>query len=179
MAWVTPNGGDADGDGVAGFFVSPDGFIITCGHAMQGVKSVDVAVNGGASTVRGEVVQVDAETDLALIKATAGGRYEWLPVFDGDLTVGMHLRAVRGSSLVEAKFDHWENFGHDLGLAGNVSAWDCGTPLITDDGRVAGVVRGSMGERTAAAVASPVWDVVKLMPQLPGLQKKGDEQRKP
>ena len=166
--------GDGEAESVAGFVVTPDGYVVTCGHVVSEVKEVEVTI-GDAKPMRGEVVEKDEDSDLALVKV-AGKGMAWLPVYDGDLEVGMHLRAVRGASLVEGRFDHWENFGHDIGLSGNVSAWDCGTPVIADDGRVVGVVRG--GTDAAGPVATPVHRVVRLMPQLPGEQKKLERERK-
>jgi hypothetical protein len=172
---VAATGADADAESAAGFLVSPDGFIVTCGHMVSGAKTVEVTI-GHDQPVHGDVVETDEGSDLALVKV-AGNGFHWLPMFGGDVEVGMHLRAVRGAAMVEARFDHWEDFGHDMGLAGNLSAWDCGTPLIADDGTVVGVVRGATAANLEHPIATPVWRVVKLMPPSPEVLKKQSEKK--
>jgi S1-C subfamily serine protease len=138
-----------------------------------GAKGVDVTI-GNAKPVHGDVVHVDEESDVAVVRI-AGTGLAWLEMYQGDVEVGMHLRAVRGASMVDARFEEWENLGHDLGLAGNLSPWDCGTPLLADDGTVVGVVRGAVSTSGDRPVATPVWRLIKLMPQLPAAQKQAIE----
>jgi serine protease Do len=54
----------------SGAIISPDGYIITNNHVVEGVKSCRVTMSDG-SELEGKVVGTDPKTDLALIKVTS------------------------------------------------------------------------------------------------------------
>jgi S1-C subfamily serine protease len=50
-----------------GFFISENGFLITCAHVIEGASKVRLVTSAG--TIDAKVVQVDAANDLALLKS--------------------------------------------------------------------------------------------------------------
>jgi serine protease Do len=99
----------------SGVIVDPSGLIVTNAHVVQGAQRLRVeipALAGGRSilatgprSVTGEVIGLDLETDLAVVKVDAG-RLPALPLGDSD--------ALRTGQLVLA-------FGSPLGLQNTVS----------------------------------------------------------
>ena len=62
--------GDAEGENYqygTGFFVHPDGFLLTNEHVIEGAKEVSVVTSDGR-TLLARVIRADAYKDLALIK---------------------------------------------------------------------------------------------------------------
>ncbi|MFD1581424.1 S1C family serine protease [Ramlibacter ginsenosidimutans] len=64
-------GREAGGAG-SGFLITPDGYLLTNFHVVQGAAEVQVALEDGA-VLAGTVVGSDAHTDLALVRAGASG----------------------------------------------------------------------------------------------------------
>ena len=56
----------------SGVIVSREGYILTNDHVVEGVSDIQVTLNDGR-TVTGKVVGTDSETDLAVVRITAGG----------------------------------------------------------------------------------------------------------
>ena len=65
-----PSSGTATG---TGFVVSPDGYVVTNDHVVDGASSVQVSLDGGAKQTA-RVVGTDASTDLALLRVDPGDR---------------------------------------------------------------------------------------------------------
>ena len=64
-------GREAGGSG-SGFLITPDGYLLTNFHVVQGAAEVQVGFEDGA-VLAGTVVGSDAHTDLALVRAGASG----------------------------------------------------------------------------------------------------------
>jgi Do/DeqQ family serine protease len=56
----------------SGFIISPDGYILTNEHVVQGVQEIQVNIAGRKSSVPAKVVGSDHELDLAVLKIDAG-----------------------------------------------------------------------------------------------------------
>ena len=88
----------------SGFFVSPDGLVLTNSHVIQS-QSAQIRFPNGNS-VAAMVLRNDPDKDLALLKANAGSNYPTLPMGDSD-------KAVQGESVI--------TIGSPIGLEGTVT----------------------------------------------------------
>ena len=89
--------GDAEGEDYhygTGFFVHPDGFLLTNEHIVEGAKEISVVTSDGR-TLPARVIRADAYKDLALIKVEvvnspylALGRSADVKVLDSIIAVG-------------------------------------------------------------------------------------------
>jgi serine protease Do len=124
--YALPDEDEAGGDPViergsgSGVIVSPDGYIVTNAHVIENATRIEVelpfAATGGVPgrsilgrrgrTVGAQVVAVDEETDLAVIKVTAAQALPALPYGDSD--------TLRPGQVVLA-------FGSPLGLSSSVT----------------------------------------------------------
>ena len=77
----------------SGVIISPDGYIITNNHVIQGAKAIEITLNNKES-YRAEIVGADESTDIALLKIDKEG-LSYLPFGDSDhLRVGEWVLAV-------------------------------------------------------------------------------------
>ncbi|HEV2893477.1 MAG TPA: trypsin-like peptidase domain-containing protein, partial [Actinomycetota bacterium] len=120
-----PGGRQAQGSGSA-VAITPDGFLVTSAHVVEGVGKGRASLADGRE-LRFEVVGRDALSDLAVIRAS-GADLEPVSLGDADrLRVGQLVVAV----------------GNPMGLAGSVTAGvvsGLGRSLPTTDGRASRLV---------------------------------------
>ena len=100
----SPRHGMAQG---SGFFISPDGYVVTNNHVVSKGDKVELTTNDGA-TYSAKVVGVDEKTDLALLKVddTKGQTFPFVKFADKTPEVGDWVVAV----------------GNPFGLGGTVTA---------------------------------------------------------
>jgi serine protease Do len=108
---VRRTGADAEGDDGtrramgSGFFVHPDGYLVTNAHVVEGATDVQVRLATGRR-LKGTVVGRDNRVDLALVRVQSPDRLPTLPLGDSDrLRVGEFVLAL----------------GHPFGLEQTVS----------------------------------------------------------
>jgi hypothetical protein len=154
-----------------GFFITSDGLIVTRLHLINPAGEILVTPSGGHE-VKGRFVQEDKASDLALIRIP-GHNYPFLRLFDDEIVPGMHVRVLGSEGINHGVFDHWENTGQTMAFTAHIGLNDAGAPLLADDGRVVGVVRGLSQSQAAPNDAAPIWHVFQMMPELarPGLEK--------
>jgi hypothetical protein len=142
-----------EGTGSA-FLVSREGHLVTCAHVVKGATKIDVELNDVTS--KAEVVALDNEHDLALLKMEAG---DWttLPIGDSravqlaqDVRVagypltdvlGRSIKITRGTiaGIVE-RSEEGELFQVDAA----VNAGNSGGPLVNESGHVVGVASAKL-----------------------------------
>jgi serine protease Do len=187
-----PNGGDDDEhrqlSGGSGFIISPDGYILTNNHVVEGASKVDVHYgadeNGsGGHTVSAKIVGRDPATDLALIKIDVGNQLPTVPLGDSDrirkgdwaiaignpfqfentLTVG--VISARGRSLgLSNETRSFENF---IQTDAAINFGNSGGQLLNIAGEVVGIntaIRG--GGAQGLGFATPINVAKRLLPQL-------------
>jgi len=143
----------------SGFFISADGRFVTTAHAIEGaVNAVAKTGDGGIYNVRG-VLAASKEFDLAILQAEVKrvpfvepARNIDVRVGTGVLVVGSALAGNEGSAR-EMTIAAQEQ--HRIEMAGTTPVSAVGSPVVTENGEVIGVVIAA-GEKTGARSFSAV-----------------------
>ena len=190
-----PNSNRDNGDddrlqrsGGSGFIISPDGYILTNNHVVEGATKVDVhygadADGNGGHTVSAKIVGRDPATDIALLKIDVGGTLPNVPLGDSDrirkgdwaiaignpfqfentLTVGVISAKGRALGLSE-ETRSFENF---IQTDAAINFGNSGGPLLNINGEVVGIntaIRG--GGAQGLGFATPINTAKRLLPEL-------------
>ena len=174
--------------GGSGFIISPDGYILTNNHVIDGATKVEVHYgadeNGnGGHTVPAKIVGHDPATDIALLKIDVGKNLPNVPLGDSDrirkgdwaiaigdpfqfentLTVG--VISAKGRSLgISQETRSFENF---IQTDAAINFGNSGGPLLNINGEVVGIntaIRG--GGAQGIGFATPINTAKSLLPQL-------------
>ncbi|MGH7866627.1 MAG: DegQ family serine endoprotease, partial [Candidatus Dormibacteraceae bacterium] len=79
----------------SGVIVSPDGYILTANHVIDGAQTIKVSLANGEAEYEAEVIGTDPPSDVAVLKINVGKRLPALPVADSDkLEVGDMVLAI-------------------------------------------------------------------------------------
>jgi len=183
--------GDEEHDeraGGSGFIISPDGYILTNNHVVEGATKVDVHYgadeNGnGGHTVTAKIIGRDPSTDIALVKIDVGQPLPTVPLGDSDrirkgdwaiavgnpfqfentLTVG--VISAKGRSLgLSQETRSFENF---IQTDAAINFGNSGGPLMNINGEVVGIntaIRG--GGAQGIGFATPINSAKRLLPML-------------
>src|SRR5438132_7730826 len=178
----------AQRSGGSGFIISPDGYILTNNHVVDGATKVDVhygadADGNGGHTVSAKIVGRDPATDIALLKIDAGNGLPNVPLGDSDhirkgdwaiaignpfpfentLTVG--VISAKGRSLgLSQETQSFENF---IQTDAAINFGNSGGPLLNINGEVVGIntaIRG--GGAQGLGFATPINTAKRLLPEL-------------
>ena len=178
----------AERSGGSGFIISPDGYIVTNNHVIEGATKVEVHYgadeNGnGGRTVTAKIVGRDPATDLALLKIDVDQQLPSIRLGDSDrirkgdwaiaighpftfentLTVG--VISAKGRSLgLSSQTSSFENF---IQTDAAINFGNSGGPLLNIAGEVVGIntaIRG--GGAQGIGFATPVNTAKTLLPQL-------------
>ena len=136
-----------------GFFISPDGLVVTNRHVVGGAKSVTIELLSG-KRLRGRVTFTHRSLDLAHVQIEARGHYTAIPVGDSDsvrlgeevIAIGYPLGRMLGDEptvsvgIVSAKRDNL------LQTDAALNPGNSGGPLVNTDGEVVGVVVSRLEE---------------------------------
>ena len=191
----SPRGNSDGGDderpqrsGGSGFIISPDGYILTNNHVVEGATKVDVHFgadeNGnGGRTIPAKIIGRDPATDIALVKIEAGQNLPYITLGDSDrirkgdwaiaignpfqlentLTVG--VISAKGRSLgFSEETRSFENF---IQTDAAINFGNSGGPLMNINGEVVGIntaIRG--GGAQGLGFATPINTAKRLLPQL-------------
>ncbi|WP_158806878.1 Do family serine endopeptidase [Beijerinckia sp. L45] len=97
-----PHSSQAQG---SGFFISPDGYLVTNNHVVEHATDVQLVTDDG-KTLPAKVIGTDKKTDLALLKVTEKGTFPFVKFAEKAPRVGDWVIAV----------------GNPFGLGGTVTA---------------------------------------------------------
>jgi serine protease Do len=134
----------------SGFLISPDGYIMTNGHVVQGAERIEVTLNDGRS-FRGHLVGADSHSDVALVKIPGKG-FPYLHFGNSDaLQVGQWVVAIGSpyglqstvtAGIVSAKgrtrvgITDYEDF---IQTDAAINPGNSGGPLLNLQGQVVGI----------------------------------------
>ncbi|HEY3056700.1 MAG TPA: Do family serine endopeptidase [Thermoanaerobaculia bacterium] len=189
-----PRGNSDDDDerpqrsGGSGFIISPDGYILTNNHVVEGASKIEVHFgadeNGsGGRTIPAKVIGRDPATDIALVKIDAGQNLPYVPLGDSDrirkgdwaiaignpfqlentLTVGVISAKGRALGFSE-ETRSFENF---IQTDAAINFGNSGGPLMNINGEVVGIntaIRG--GGAQGLGFATPINTAKRLLPSL-------------
>lgn len=137
----------------SGVIISPEGYIITNFHVINGASGVVVTLSEGQE-VEAEIVGEDPGTDLALLKIDPPAELPWAPLGDSDaLTVGEFVIAIGNPGglklersvtmgIVSATGRSIEVYDYVFGLIQTdaaINPGNSGGPLVNLAGQVVGI----------------------------------------
>jgi len=173
--------------GGSGFLISPDGFILTNNHVIEGASKIQVHYgadeNGnGGRTVSAKVVGRDPATDLALLKIDLDQPMPYIRLgdserirkgdwaiavghpfaFENTLTVGV-ISAKGRSLFLSEETRSFENF---IQTDAAINFGNSGGPLMNINGEVIGINTAIRGGAQGIGFATPINTAKTLLPQL-------------
>jgi serine protease Do len=173
--------------GGSGFIISPDGYIVTNNHVIEGASKVQVHwgadENGtGGHTSDARIIGRDPATDIALLKIDAGQSLPSVPLGDSDrirkgdwaiavgnpfqfentLTVGVISAKGRTLNLGDTTRS-FENF---IQTDAAINFGNSGGPLMNINGEVVGINTAIRGGAQGLGFATPINTAKRLLPQL-------------
>src|ERR1035437_4111159 len=135
----------------SGVIVSPDGYILTANHVVEGADKVKVALASGEKEFDAKIIGTDAATDTAVLKVE-GKNLPAITIADSDkLEVGDVVLAIGNpfgvgqtvtlgivSALGRGGFgiNNYENFIHTDAA---INPGNSGGPLVDAEGRLVGI----------------------------------------
>jgi serine protease Do len=137
----------------SGFIISPDGYIVTNNHVVEGADVITVHLGGKNkedNKYTAELVGADPETDLALLKIDAGdlpflrfGDSSALEVGEWVLAIGspLGLDHTITAGIVSAKGRNIQSGSYDdfLQTDASINRGNSGGPLLNMNGEVVGI----------------------------------------
>jgi S1-C subfamily serine protease len=137
----------------SGFLVSPDGYLLTNEHVIDGATSITVTIAGQSQPVSAQVINSDKDLDLAVLKVNAGTDLPYLKLGDSDNTpVGSWAIAIGNPygldhtvtvGVISAKGRpiavQDRNYTNLLQTDASINPGNSGGPLLNLDGQVVGI----------------------------------------
>jgi serine protease Do len=173
--------------GGSGFIISPDGYILTNNHVIEGASKIDIHYgadeNGnGGHNVTAKVVGHDPATDLALLKIDIDQQLPFIRLGDSDrirkgdwaiavghpfqfentLTVGVISAKGRSGLVLSEETRSFENF---IQTDAAINFGNSGGPLMNIAGEVIGINTAIRGGG-AQGIGTPINTAKTLLPQL-------------
>lgn len=157
-----------------GFFISADGYLVTCAHVIQGADKIDVQIDG--KTHSANVIAVEPDDDLALLKIDAAGLATLSLADSGKVRLGEEVQAIgyplstvlgngikvtRG--IVAGIVDR--ETGKRFQIDAAVNPGNSGGPVVNDRGQVLGVASSKLigMELTRVGFCVPAKRVLSLL----------------
>jgi len=153
------NGGRALQGAGSGVIITPDGYIVTNNHVIDGASEIEVTLNDN-KTYKAEVIGSDPISDIALIKVNANVDLEYIPFGNSDnmelgewvLAVGnpFNLKSTVTAGIISAK-------ARDLNVRDNSPQSFIQTDAAINPGNSGGALVNINGELIGinTAISSP------------------------
>jgi serine protease Do len=139
----------------SGFFVSPDGIAVTNQHVVTGAATLEVYIGGDTTkSYNAQILGVSECNDLAVIKVNTPDDVPFMEWYDGEIRAGLDVYAA-GFPLGDPEFTLTKgiiakakaggdltgtsSIDHTIEHDANIQPGNSGGPLLTPDGKVAGV----------------------------------------
>ncbi|MEE3229543.1 MAG: S1C family serine protease, partial [Planctomycetota bacterium] len=162
VAAITSSGRDGEASGVgSGFFVGSEGYLVTNFHVTGEGRPFTITLPGGKKLKPGEIIAVDREADLIVVKVE-GGAPAGLKLGDSSmirtgqevLTVGNPLglnnSVARGVVAEERQLE-----GRDMiQVAMPIEPGNSGSPLVDENGQVIGIIAIKSAQSLGFAIPS-------------------------
>lgn len=168
--------------GGSGFIISPDGYIVTNNHVIEGATRVQVQYGDEGRIATAKVVGTDPPTDLALLKIDVDGALPTVPLgdstqirvgdwalaignplqFENTLTVGV-ISAKNRSLGISATTQSFENF---IQTDAAINFGNSGGPLLNINGEAVGINTAIRASAQNLGFATPVNVLKRILPQL-------------
>jgi serine protease Do len=167
----------------SGFFISPDGLIVTNNHVVEGAEKINVRL-ADDTELKAKVVGRDPATDVALIKVDGKGPFTPLPLGDSDATrVGEWVMAVgnplamehtvtvgvvsaKGRTLNISPDVNSRSFENFIQTDAAINLGNSGGPLVNLRGEVIGMNTAINAAGQNLGFAVPVNTIKMVLPQL-------------
>ncbi|MBC7344107.1 MAG: trypsin-like peptidase domain-containing protein [Clostridia bacterium] len=172
----------------SGVIISPDGYILTNEHVINGARSIQVTVMGYEKPFTAQVVGSDYDLDLAVLKINAGNSLSYLKLGDSDkVRVGDWVIAIGNPygldhtvtvGVISAKGRpirigdrQYENL---LQTDASINPGNSGGPLLNLNGEVIGINTAIEAQGQGLGFAIPT---STILPVLDDLRSKGQVER--
>jgi serine protease Do len=161
----------------SGFLISPDGYIVSNNHVVDGAEEIKVKLHNGKE-YPAKMVGRDSKTDLALIKIEGATDLHFLKLGDSDkLKVGSWVVAVgnpfgleqtvtagivsgKGRSIGSGPYDDY------IQTDASINPGNSGGPLVNMAGEVVGINTSILRSGQGIGFAVPVNMAKEIIPQL-------------
>lgn len=157
----------------SGFLITEDGYIVTNAHVVTGLEnqtSVRVAIPGHSSLYDAEIVGIDEQTDIAVLKIESDESLPFVTLGDSDMlqagelviAIGNPLGSFAGTvtvGVVSAAQRDVANNGYSMTLIqtdASINSGNSGGPLINSFGEVIGVTNAKIASAEGMGFAIPI-----------------------
>jgi serine protease Do len=160
-----------------GFIISPDGYVLTNNHVVNGADEVMVKLSDGRE-IKGEIKGTDEKLDLALIKVSDKEAFHAADLGDSDaLNVGEWVMAIGNpfglsqtvtAGIVSAKGRVIGNGPYDdfIQTDASINPGNSGGPLFNADGKVIGINTAIVAGGQGIGFAIPINMAKSIISQL-------------
>src|SRR5262245_43829513 len=162
----------------SGFFISPDGYLVTNNHVVEDAEDISVTLENG-DKFPATLIGADARTDVALLKVKASQQFPYVKFSDKDPRVGDWVLAVGnpfglGGTVTRGIISaHHRDIGSGpydyLQIDAAVNLGNSGGPSFNLDGEVVGMntaIFSPSGGSVGIAFAVPAALVKEVVGQL-------------
>ena len=137
-----------------GWFMSPDGYVVTNNHVVTGAGTLRVSIGGDGEPLPARVVAASECFDLAVVKVDVSEPVPHLAWFDGTITEGIEAYSAGYPLALGAEYTltkgivsqadtsiatPWADVEHAIQHDARIRGGNSGGPLVNESGKVLGV----------------------------------------